>query len=60
MQTKIAGVLLMDRSLWPGEWLRLSSTDFDFKVEMTPKGGQSPIPSKNGVTAEARAGPRDA
>mmetsp|Transcript_98063 Transcript_98063/g.194124 ORF Transcript_98063/g.194124 Transcript_98063/m.194124 type:complete len:977 (+) Transcript_98063:155-3085(+) len=31
-------VVLIDRSLWPGEWLKLSTTDYDFHVQMSPSG----------------------
>jgi len=31
-------VILMDRSLWEGEWLKLATTDYDFKVQMSSSG----------------------
>lgn len=33
-------IILMDRALWEGEWLKLSTTDFDFHVRMSPSGTQ--------------------
>mmetsp|Transcript_11313 Transcript_11313/g.34971 ORF Transcript_11313/g.34971 Transcript_11313/m.34971 type:complete len:940 (+) Transcript_11313:1-2820(+) len=33
-------ILLADRGLWEGQWLKLSSTDFDFRVSMSPSGAQ--------------------
>lgn len=42
-------VVLMDRSLWEGDWLKLSTTDFDFNVVMASSGAQVSV--KTGVTA---------
>merc|ERR1719399_1524550 len=40
-------IVLMDWSLWEGEWLKLATTDFDFAVQMSTSGAQ--IPVRNGI-----------
>lgn len=40
-------IVLMDRSLWEGEWLKLATTDFDFAVQMSGSGGT--IPARTGI-----------
>jgi alpha-tubulin suppressor-like RCC1 family protein/Ca2+-binding EF-hand superfamily protein len=40
-------IILMDRSLWEGEWLKLATTDFDFNVKMSTSGGA--IPARTGI-----------
>mmetsp|Transcript_46592 Transcript_46592/g.117154 ORF Transcript_46592/g.117154 Transcript_46592/m.117154 type:complete len:987 (-) Transcript_46592:64-3024(-) len=43
-------IVLMDRGLWEGEWLKLETTDFDFNVKMSPLGAKLPV--RTGVTAQ--------
>mmetsp|Transcript_16041 Transcript_16041/g.37833 ORF Transcript_16041/g.37833 Transcript_16041/m.37833 type:complete len:999 (-) Transcript_16041:9-3005(-) len=33
-------VVLIDRGLWEGQWLKLNTTDFDFKVKLSSHGAQ--------------------
>mmetsp|Transcript_67928 Transcript_67928/g.196699 ORF Transcript_67928/g.196699 Transcript_67928/m.196699 type:complete len:982 (+) Transcript_67928:42-2987(+) len=50
-------VVLIERSLWEGEWLKLDDTDFDFKVVMSSAGAR--IPPKVGVSAQLMYGEQD-
>jgi len=56
-------VVLIDRSLWPGEWLNLSTTDYDFHVKMSPSGQQlsrrSGLPGRLLFASEGRWEPSD-
>jgi alpha-tubulin suppressor-like RCC1 family protein len=42
-------IVLMDRGLWEGEWLKLATTDFDFRISMSPAG--APLSAKAGLSA---------
>jgi len=42
-------IVLIDRALWEGEWMKLATTDYDFSVKLSPAGAD--VPTKNGVTA---------
>lgn len=42
-----SSIILMDRALWEGEWLKLATSDFDFNVMMSSSG--PPLPSKTGI-----------
>mmetsp|Transcript_158016 Transcript_158016/g.291390 ORF Transcript_158016/g.291390 Transcript_158016/m.291390 type:complete len:979 (-) Transcript_158016:93-3029(-) len=43
-----SSIILMDRALWEGEWLKLATTDFDFNVLMSSTG--APLPSRTGIS----------
>merc|ERR1740121_1871171 len=47
-------VVLMDRTLWEGEWLKLETTDFDFKVQMSTAGAAVPV--RTGASAQLMFG----
>eukprot|EP00450_Noctiluca_scintillans_P038759 CAMPEP_0194477338 /NCGR_PEP_ID=MMETSP0253-20130528/1102_1 /TAXON_ID=2966 /ORGANISM="Noctiluca scintillans" /LENGTH=985 /DNA_ID=CAMNT_0039316301 /DNA_START=74 /DNA_END=3031 /DNA_ORIENTATION=+ len=42
-------VVLMDHGLWEGEWLKLATTDYDFKVNMSTSG--APLRGRLGITS---------
>lgn len=43
-------IVLMDRGVWEGEWLKLATTDFDFCI-VTAEGAGS-IPGKTGISGQ--------
>mmetsp|Transcript_60167 Transcript_60167/g.169740 ORF Transcript_60167/g.169740 Transcript_60167/m.169740 type:complete len:985 (-) Transcript_60167:22-2976(-) len=43
-----SSIVMLDRSLWEGEWLKLATTDIDFAVQFSPSGAQ--VPAKNGYS----------
>jgi len=47
-------IVLIDRGLWEGEWLKLETTDFDFGLKLSPLGAK--LPSRTGVTAQIMFG----
>lgn len=47
-------IVLIDRSLWTGDWLKLEDTDFDFRVTMASAGAR--VPPQSGVRAQVMYG----
>lgn len=47
-------IILMDRGMWEGEWLKLEGVDFDFRVQMSESGAA--IPPRTGATAQLMFG----
>jgi len=43
-----SSVVLIDRALWEGEWLKLATSDFDFSLKLSSSGAQ--LPPKAGIT----------
>jgi len=37
-----SSILLVDRGLWEGQWLKLQTSDFDFGIKLSPAGAEVP------------------
>mmetsp|Transcript_71979 Transcript_71979/g.153956 ORF Transcript_71979/g.153956 Transcript_71979/m.153956 type:complete len:988 (-) Transcript_71979:194-3157(-) len=48
LQDIVESIVLIDRALWEGQWLKLATTDYDFNVMMSPAGAQ--VSARQGLT----------